>query len=321
MESKALISVIIPVYNVEKYLRECIESVLKQTYTNYEIILVDDGSTDSSGRICDEYSDKATVIHQKNGGLSAARNAGFDASNGEYVYFLDSDDYIVPHTLEALYLNAVNGNADAVFFDAVSFADGDFKISQNYIRKNQYEQCGGLEMLQRLQADKEYHSAVPLLFIKKSLISENGFRFVDGIYYEDMVYTYQVFCCAEIVSQCREALYCRRYRESSIMTSKKNKKHFQSAVRVYYEVKNYAIKSNVIQSDASEKYIIRCAYNVFNIFEKLGKAEKKEMKNELKSFKNDVLQNTAYGDKSLKMRCRSKLFWFAYKVYEKVLKK
>lgn len=320
---KALISVIIPVYNVEKYLRECVESVLNQTYLNYEIILVDDGSTDSSGKICDEYSEneKVTVVHQKNAGLSAARNRGFDASRGEYVYYLDSDDYILPQTLSTLYSEATNNNSDVVFFDAVSFADGDFKVNQNYIRKTVYEKCSGPEMLQKLQGEDEYHSAVPLLFIRKSLIVDNNLRFVDGIFYEDMVYTYQIFCCAKVVSQYKEAFYYRRYRQSSIMTSRKNKKHFQSAEKVYCEVRNYAISSDNLHNETSKKYIIRCAYNVFNIFEKLEKSEKKEMKSKLKNFKNDVLQNSAYGDNALKMRCFGKLFWFVYKVFEKVLRR
>ncbi len=323
MENKTLISIIVPVYNVEKYLHECVDSILNQTYTNYEIILVDDGSTDSSGKICDEYAanKKVAVIHQKNKGLSAARNAGYDASNGEYVYFLDSDDYIVPEALEVLYKNASQNNSEVVFFDAVSFADGDFKVSQNYVRHNSYEKCSGPEMLEELQKNKEYHSAVPLLFIKKSLVSENNLRFIDGIYYEDMVYTYQIFCCAKTVSQCKDALYFRRYRESSIMTSKKNKRHFQSAVRVCNEVVFYTAKKNISHNETAKKYIIRCAYNVFNIYEKLGKSEKEEMKNELNSFKKYILQNDAFGEKSLKMRCRGKFFWLIFKVYEKVMKR
>ena len=97
MENQALISVIIPVYNVEEYLHECVDSVINQTYKNLQIILVDDGSTDSSGKICDEYAEndkRITVVHQKNGGLSVARNTGLSNAHGDYVYFLDSDDYI-----------------------------------------------------------------------------------------------------------------------------------------------------------------------------------------------------------------------------------
>ena len=110
-----LISVIVPVYNVEKYLRRCIDSIINQTYTNLEIILVDDGSPDNCGKICDEYADKDSrikVIHQQNGGLSAARNAGLDIATGDYIGFVDSDDYIAPEMYEKLYEALVQSDAD-----------------------------------------------------------------------------------------------------------------------------------------------------------------------------------------------------------------
>ena len=104
MDKKApLVSVVVPVYNVERFLDECVESVLKQTMQDFDIILVDDGSTDSSGKSCDELAEKDNrikVIHRENGGLSAARNTGFSAATGTYVYYLDSDDWIKSDTLE-----------------------------------------------------------------------------------------------------------------------------------------------------------------------------------------------------------------------------
>lgn len=109
-----LISIIIPVYRTEKYLRKCVESVLAQTYTNLEIILVDDGSPDNCGKICDEYAAKdkrIRVIHQPNQGLSAARNAGLDIAKGEYIGFVDSDDYIEPDMYEYLYGLIIRDNA------------------------------------------------------------------------------------------------------------------------------------------------------------------------------------------------------------------
>ena len=114
-----MISVIIPVYNVEKFLAECVDSVLAQTYTDWEAILVDDGATDASGAMCDAYAAKdprIRVIHRENGGLSAARNTGLKAARGEYVYFLDSDDYIEPDTLALLLETAEREQADVVFF-------------------------------------------------------------------------------------------------------------------------------------------------------------------------------------------------------------
>lgn len=109
---KTSISILVPVYNVEKYLTRCIESVLSQDFTDYELILVDDGSSDKSGEICDKYASKdlrIKVIHQKNGGASFARLSGLNKSIGEYIIFLDSDDYLLPHSLTTFYTKIEQG--------------------------------------------------------------------------------------------------------------------------------------------------------------------------------------------------------------------
>ena len=125
--NQPLISVIIPVYKVEAYLPACIDSVFAQTYPNLEIILVDDGSPDRCGEICDTYAEKdcrIRVIHKKNGGLSDARNAGMGVAAGEYFYFLDSDDYIHPEAISILLKHALAHHADIVCADYLSFLDG-----------------------------------------------------------------------------------------------------------------------------------------------------------------------------------------------------
>ena len=114
---KKLISVIVPVYNVEAYLERCVDSILKQTYKELEIILVDDGSPDNCGKICDklaERDDRIRIIHKKNGGLSSARNAGIEIANGEYIGFVDSDDYLNPHMIEKMVNEAIRTNSDIV---------------------------------------------------------------------------------------------------------------------------------------------------------------------------------------------------------------
>lgn len=115
-----LVSVIVPVYNVEKYLARCLDSIINQTYTNLEIILVDDGSKDSSGQICDEYAAKdqrIKVIHKQNGGLSSARNAGLDIASGSYIEFVDSDDWIDKDTVKENLELIINENSNVVFFN------------------------------------------------------------------------------------------------------------------------------------------------------------------------------------------------------------
>ena len=130
------ISIIVPVYNVEDYLRKCLESIINQTYKNLEIILIDDGSTDNSGKICDEYADKDNriqVIHKINGGLSDARNAGLEIAKGEYIGFVDSDDYIAEDMYEFLYNLSVDNDLDVAMCASCDvYEDGRVKAHKNF---------------------------------------------------------------------------------------------------------------------------------------------------------------------------------------------
>lgn len=133
-----LISIIVPVYKVEKYLSECIDSILAQTYENFELILVDDGSPDNSGKICDEYAQKdkrIKVIHKENAGVSSARNTGLDNANGDYITFIDSDDFVDKRYLDVLYNNLKQNDSD---ISCVSF----YYDYESNIQKNQdYSYC------------------------------------------------------------------------------------------------------------------------------------------------------------------------------------
>ena len=141
MFRNSLISVIVPVYNVEKYLPQCLNSIINQTYKNIEVVLVDDGSTDDSGNICEEYKkndERIIVVHQKNSGLSAARNVGIEISTGEYITFIDSDDYISPDYIENLYSALEQYSADIAICDLkkvsekVELWDIDYKVEKNF---------------------------------------------------------------------------------------------------------------------------------------------------------------------------------------------
>ena len=122
VDKKPLVFVVIPVYNVSRYLQQCLDSVVSQTYRNLEIIIVDDGSTDGSGRICDRYEkrdERSHVIHSANRGLSSARNLGLDKIRGSYILFVNSDDWIEPHTVDTLIRAAMQTGADIVIAKSV----------------------------------------------------------------------------------------------------------------------------------------------------------------------------------------------------------
>ncbi len=325
MENQALISVIIPIYNVEEYLRECIDSVLNQTYQNFEIILVDDGSTDSSGTICDEYVDKddrVSVVHQKNAGPSKTRNTGLENATGKYIYFLDSDDYIEKNALELLINTAESNDADLVFFDALSFADDGSEVKQGYFVNGTYESKSGYEMLTELHNNKDYHCSVVLLFINRTLLNSNNIRFLESAYCsEDMLFTYKVFCSSKKAAQCKHTLYHRRYRSLSIVTSKKSQRHFRSCRDVYEEIRDFSQKIHKTGDYMATEYTVRCAFNALDTYKKISKSNQKLCRNEYKVLKKDILSHSAFGNTALKMRCYGKVFWFIYKIFDKTVGK
>lgn len=193
-----LISVVVPVYKTEKYLSKCIESVLAQSYNNFELILVDDGSPDNSGKICDEYASnysRIKVVHKENGGVSKARNTGLDIAQGEFITFLDSDDYLDCNALDVLYNTLIKENADLVC------------ASHMTIRKMSRSSVSGLSYM--TFSDDEVAANLFRIYIstpiscaklyKVSVIKENNIRFVSGVpYAED---TYFLFCYIEHIKK------------------------------------------------------------------------------------------------------------------------
>ena len=212
-----MISVIVPVDNVERYIRQCVESILEQTYADLEIILVDDGSTDGSGSICDEYKlkdNRVVVIHKCNGGLSEARNAGLDIARGEYIGFVDSDDYIEPDMYEVLYKNCERYAADLAAARFVKFN------TQGEVRKNfteNIEVFSREEMLRLfIVGDRRYEITMSVWdrLYKRELISD--LRFPVGKCYEDIVFSTKVIEKSKINVYIDRALYHYRLREDSI---------------------------------------------------------------------------------------------------------
>lgn len=210
-----LISVIIPIYKVEEYLDECVCSVVNQTYTNLEIILVDDGSPDNCPQMCDEWACKDSrirVIHKPNGGLSDARNAGIDAATGEYIAFVDSDDFIKPDMLEKLYTAIQKEKADIAACGILN-CEGDRRTAWGC-----RDFAGSSEqILALLYDDAAYPVAAWNKLYRRSCWET--LRFPVGKTCEDAFTTYRLVHNAKRIAMIPEALYCYRIRPGSIMTS------------------------------------------------------------------------------------------------------
>ena len=197
---------------------------------------------------------------------------------------------------------------------------GEIEVKFTPVPSGDYETKIGYEILTELQQNKDYHCAIYLLFIRHNLLIDKQISFLETAYCsEDMLFTYQLFCSAQTAAYCKIIPYHRRYHAGSIVTSAKSHRHFRSCRDVYRKIRDFSEAISIISDRTAREYIARCAFNVFNVYEKLSKADKKSCKEELREFKNNVLENNAFGNTALKMRCYGKIFWFIYKIYEKTV--
>lgn len=224
-----LISVIVPIYNVEKYLNECIESVINQTYRNLEIILVDDGSPDKSGNICEEYKSKDSrikVLHKQNGGLSDARNHGLNIASGKFITFIDSDDFVDERYIEELYIALKNGNADMSICNYVRFSNKE-EIIKN-INNSVLNVFDSRECFLKY-FDENYQSSIVVAWgklYKKEYW--NDIKFPVGKLHEDEFTTYKLIYKSKKIVYIDKKLYFYRNNSASITGELFNIKHLDA---------------------------------------------------------------------------------------------
>lgn len=277
MDSNPLVSVIIPIYNVEEYLDECVRSVIAQSYRNLEIILVDDESPDNCPEMCDNYAKKDNrvyVIHKKNAGLGAARNTGMDLAHGEYIIFLDSDDYWSKNTIEILVNEAEEKNLQVIMFAAEPFLDGIEKGKVHMTAYNHDKYCytvaSGIQSYWRNIEDGEYYAQACMRFCSLQYLKNRNFRFDEGIIHEDESWSFFSYVLADRVECISNRLYKRRYRSGSIMTSESSVKSCQGySVSIAnmlqaYEEKEFEekdFKNAILQQIDGYMYNIVLQYN------------------------------------------------------------
>lgn len=215
-----LVSVIIPVYNVESYLKRCLKSVVSQSYENMEIILVDDGSTDSSPQICDDWAKKdkkIRVIHKENGGLSDARNVGMEMAQGAYLAFVDSDDVIDPDFIELLLKTAYEQKADIVECGVQRFSDENCSARSEKLEKSR-KIFSPEEAMKELINDGDIRQHVWNKLYRRETVGD--IRFPVGKLNEDEFWTYKIIGKAERICRISEILYGYYQHPESIMGTK-----------------------------------------------------------------------------------------------------
>lgn len=246
--NKDLVSIIIPVYNVKEFLKECVESVVQQSYKKLEIILVDDGSTDGSEKLCDNLAkedDRIKVIHQRNQGLSAARNSGISIMKGTYVYFLDSDDCIANDAIEVLYKALQRGDTDMAISGIIAFSD-----SKPVIAKNGYTESfleTEVALTKMLLHDGIGHEACGKLFKAELWLK---YRFPVGLLYEDYATIYYVASQSKKVAISKYPSYFYRVRSGSIMHSEIQERNF-ILLDISDEVTDFLIKRYPVLKEAA----------------------------------------------------------------------
>lgn len=224
------VSVIIPVYNAEKYLDQCLESVVNQTHTDLEIILVNDGSKDSSGALCDSWAekdDRIKVIHKPNSGVAATRNMGTAAATGQWILHLDSDDWYEQNNLiETLLNKAEETDSDIVCFNYRRYFENSKTFSDVLCRTN-----GNEATVAFLVDNKIFTSSPCLKIIKHSIIRDNGIDFEEGRLSEDIEFNAKLLFATDKITFCEDCIYIYRARENSITTSI-SKKHVDDLIHI-----------------------------------------------------------------------------------------
>lgn len=216
MKNLPLISVIVPIYNVERYLPKCVDSILRQTYQNLEIWLVDDGSPDNCGQICDEYATKDSrikVIHKENGGLSDARNVAIDQAAGEWITFVDSDDYIADEYVDTLYNLVRKYDCEVSVAKHITFYDGEDpkRCDRHLIEKI----MNSIDAVEQMFYQEDFDTSAWAKLYHKRLF-EKGIRYPKGLVYEDLPTTYLLMLESKGVAFTNKVIYYYLLRMSSI---------------------------------------------------------------------------------------------------------
>lgn len=244
MENKPLVSIVVPIYNVEDYIEKCVDSILHQTYQNLEVILVNDGSTDNSRAIIEKYTvdSRCLIIDKVNGGLSSARNAGIRVAHGKYMYFIDSDDYIEPIAVERLVERMEETFADFCCYRIRFYHDDFFKL---YGDSFSCDVLTSEDIFQDAVIGKNIKTTAWSKFFDHDFLKDNNLMFYEGIINEDYLFTLQCAVCAKKVVFLDVPLYNALQRPDSISRNMKAA-NLQVYEKIYSIMIEYMREKNIL---------------------------------------------------------------------------
>ena len=311
------LSVIVPVYKVEKYIHKCVESILNQTFTDFELILVDDGSPDDCGRICDEYAKKdarVRVIHKENGGQSSARNIGLDAARGEIIGFVDSDDDIDINMYQYLIEFMDKEKLDLVFCDVYLIRGTRIREQSMYSSNKVLSREQGLNDNLICKIDNAVWNK-----IYKKDIFEN-LRFTEGIVYEDVRIMYKIFDRIKKSGYLKKSLYYYYKRKNSTIAQSFNSKSRYDCFKGYKERLEFSIKENLECVEMCRVLAVETALATLTAFYANKEDENSDRYKDVESFLN---VNSAEVKSKLKGKKRFLLWSFEnckyiHKMYAKL---
>ena len=312
------VSVIVPIYNVEKYLEKCINSLLSQTLEDIQIILVNDGSKDNSGNIAKEYeknnNDRVIYVEKENGGLSDARNYGLKYATGDFIAFLDSDDYIEKNAYEEMYNKAIEENADYVECDFIWEFPNKIRVDKQYPYKNKKEM---LSFVRVVAWNK---------LIKRQLITDNNLEFPKGLRYEDVEFTYKLIPFINKFAYVDKPFIHYVQREGSIANVQNERT--AEIFTVLDNVIEFYKKNNIYEKYRDEleynyaRYLLcsslkrMCKIKDKTIREKLLTESWERLNSNFPNWKENVILKTVNIGKNKYMRTVNKS---TYKIYSKIL--
>jgi len=288
--NEPLISVVVPIYNVEQYLSRCVDSILRQTYKNLEVFLVDDGSPDCCGEICDQYmmiDNRVKVIHKQNGGLSDARNVAIDKASGEYIAFVDSDDYIADDYIEYLYELSLKNQADVSVVRNVNFFEGSIPDKVNN-KEFQVQIFNKEQALLSLFYQRDFDTSAWGKLYRMSLFDKE-IRYPFGLLYEDLPTTYRIFMKCNRVASSSYSGYYYLLRKNSIEGSSFKPIKFYSCIEVIRKLENELSNVNRKIQKAIKCRIESFAFHVLLEIPSIEKEYIQNLFNYIRKYRANVL--------------------------------